>query len=341
MRISIRANIKDVGYGHVKRCLSVAEEFASRGYQTDFYVDDNTISNIFPSACVRYICIDSEQQFLQHLKSNKANILILDGYFADENYIKCLKSFLQMTFIVLLDSLKSGLMNADILVNPGLYAHQFYNQEKEKKEKFLLGSEYTILGREYTEPSAYQIGEVQSILITMGGMDFRNITSNLLPNLLLKYPTILFYVVVGKYFSSTSLLLEMSKKHANLILLQNLSSLKEFILKSDICISAAGTTVFEIARCGRPIILFAQEENQLFSSHYWEETNGVLNLGYFEERMLPQYIDQINKLIQNNEKRKVMSESLLKNSIYGTSILAKDILEKFYDWKMVKINEDK
>lgn len=340
MKILFRANVKKVGYGHVKRCLSVANQFVSEGYEVEFYVDDVNVGKLFPSEGIRYINAEVDEQFFKRLQLNEVDILILDGYFADEKYVKKIKSITEQTFIVVLDSLKKGLIGANLLVNPGFYANEFYGQEQ-LQEHLLLGTKYTILGKEYRIPSLYKLGEVQIILITMGGLDPKNITQKILPHLLLRYPKIKFYVVIGKYFTSKETLIQMKEKNNNLNLLENVSSLKNYIIESDLCISAAGTTVFEIARCSTPIVLFAQEENQLYSSHYWEKTKGVLNFGFFEEELTQQYMVRINQLIQYKELRFNMSEALTKTSTYGTAVLVNEILKKFNDWKMVKYIENR
>lgn len=332
MKISFRTNVKDVGYGHVKRCLSLAEQFVDIGCQVDFYVDDHSVIELFEPLNIIFYYVESDQKFLHLLASKETDLLILDGYFADDSYISKLREQLQFIYIVVLDSLKRGLMGGDLLVNAGFYAQEFYSREPEQN-KFLLGSRYTILGGEYKDSSIFVPREVQSILITMGGLDPQNITQQLLPPLLSKYPNIKFYVVLGKYFSSKSFLMTLAPSFPNLCLLENLNSLIEYINQSDLCISAAGTTAFEIARCGRPMMLFAQEKNQLFSSQYWEKTKGVLNMGYYQEQSIHQYLIHLDRLIKNQEMRRNMSAALLQHSTYGTAVLANEILDKFKNRK--------
>lgn len=332
MKISFRVNVKGVGFGHVKRCLSLAEQFVNKGCQVEFYVDDHSVSELFQHLHIHVFYVESEQQFLQTCNLFTVDLLIVDGYFADGAYINAIKAQNEAIYLVVLDSLKRGLMGADLLVNAGFYAQEFYAQELEQ-QKFLLGSRYTILGSEYKNSSKYEPREVQSILITMGGMDPQNITQQLLPPLLTKYPNINFYVVVGKYFSSKLSLAALAENNPNLHLLENLSSLIDYINQSDLCISSAGTTVFEIARCGRPVMLFAQEENQLYSSQYWEKTNGVLSMGYYQEQSLQLYMTHLDKLIEDREMRINMSAALLQHSTYGTAVLANEILDKFKNRK--------
>lgn len=326
MNVVFRVNIKNVGYGHFKRCLSIAKELVERDLKVNFFVDDASAMDIMHACNINIHVIEHEHVFYEFIFHKEIHGVILDGYFANEQYIKNLKLKFPNIFIVILDSLKRGLMGGDLLVNQALYAKDFYKNEHHNK-RYLLGERYVILSDEYKNKSTYVLREVQSVLITMGGLDPNDITLKLLPYLLVAYPKIKFVVILGKYFESKEAIINLRNTYNNLCILENLTSLKNIIDQCDICISAAGTTVFEIARCGRPMMIFAQEENQLFTSKYWEQQRGILNMGYFNEKNMKIYLKNLNELIINSKLRKKQSDMLLKNSQYGTSNLVDELIK--------------
>lgn len=65
----------------------------------------------------------------------------------------------------------------------------------------------------------------------------------------------------------------------NIILHRDVSDMSELISSCDIVVSAAGSTLYEIAACGVPMIVFATADNQILGTRSFEKLGLAVDLG--------------------------------------------------------------
>lgn len=321
-----RVNGGKIGLGHLKRCISLSQEFKKRNIPSVFVVNEESLFNYIKGIKLfgKHV-VTEEKDFFSFLKEySTRKIIILDGYFADELYIRDLKSLRgNIMNIVLLDTLKNGLMGADFLVNPAPYAKYYYKESLNRK-KLLLGPKYTILDDEYLYEIHGEKKRGNEVLISMGGADPLNLTENIVDKIVPFLPEYKFKIVLGDYAQSLNF-----KPTENVQYYYNIDSLRNFISKTDYAITGAGTTIFELVRYGVPTITFSQNKEQLYSANHWQAINCLMNLGQFDEKKIDIYITKIKEFL--NDDYLINSMKISMSTVvnpFGKSKIVDCILEK-------------
>ena len=132
----------------------------------------------------------------------------------------------------------------------------------------LLGVEYAPLRKEFQNHEISFDGSISRILLTTGNMDKDNITLSILEELTpaLIDRDIIVDVVMGRMFQNKELVHELYDSNPKVCLHENVSKMSDLIKNCDLSISANGTTVYELAAIGTPIISFAMVREQLKSA---------------------------------------------------------------------------
>ncbi|MBQ8592517.1 MAG: DUF354 domain-containing protein, partial [Lachnospiraceae bacterium] len=112
----------------------------------------------------------------------------------------------------------------------------------------------------------YRVKELaRDVLITTGGADMYNATEHILSKLLEKSdrnPFLRYRVVSGAYNEHIEKLRNIAKTNNNVYLYENVPDMWNLIKRCDIAISAAGSTMYELATIGVPTVCFYFVENQ-------------------------------------------------------------------------------
>lgn len=146
---------------------------------------------------------------------------------------------------------------------------------------WLVGGEYAIVRECFANKKKVR-KEVRDVLITTGYGDPVNIHLRLIENLL-KYEKIEIHQVVGEGYKTNEKLNEIAVCEKRLHLYEHVSDLSELMKKCDIAISAAGTTLYELAAAGVPTIAFALYDNQLDNIERVARKKCAVSLGWHED----------------------------------------------------------
>lgn len=264
-----------IASGHIMRCLSIADELRSRGNKVTFISADNNSESMVSSAGFPLIVLNSkwdnlksEIPAMQKLLSDYPNsLLIIDTYQATKNYIRDLVSFAKICY---LGSKKELFGDISLLVNYSTdINYSFYHQAYDaSKTRLLLGPKYAPLRKEFQNIYHPLSMRMEHVLITTGNTDPENIIGKLLTGLksLPFFEALKVDVVVGRMFVHAAELLHSFEDISNIVLHQNVNNMSELMIKSDVAISANGTTVYELAAANVPAITFAMVPEQIGSA---------------------------------------------------------------------------
>ncbi|SVB72941.1 uncharacterized protein METZ01_LOCUS225795, partial [marine metagenome] len=189
----------DVGLGHFRRCMTLAEEFSSLGSQINFCIYGTEIPPFLKEKKINLKNIQlknfdsflKEKDFNQGLKSNITFIDLSHLFFTrhTENFFQLTQSIKNQTeCLVLIDSLgkESIVLNSkkellyDYLIVPYFGAEE----EFEKKNNHLLGPEFFIFESSLDYFDQVDIPKIaKKICITCGGTDAQNLTPLILKGL--------------------------------------------------------------------------------------------------------------------------------------------------------------
>ncbi len=154
-----------------------------------------------------------------------------------------------------------------------------------------MGAIYQPLRKEFWNVPEYIVRDsIKHIMITFGGNDITNKTLFYLKKVLKYYPKVDITVIIGKGFTNIGEILEYKNKQIEFVFNADALSMRNIMLQSDLCISAAGQTISELARMGVPTIGVQVAENQKNNIKYWQESgflfseNKIRNNPSLEER---------------------------------------------------------
>ncbi|NFG60632.1 UDP-2,4-diacetamido-2,4,6-trideoxy-beta-L-altropyranose hydrolase [Clostridium sp. CMCC3677] len=312
MKIAIRADGgSQIGMGHIMRTLVLAKELAKTN--DIFYVCriDYLTSNKYKPGIDKIksegfnVVTIKEGIFVEELCKVNADCLITDSYDVNEEYFNITKKFFKVTGYI--DDMNLYYFNVNFIINQNIGAEKcFYKVNK--NTKLFLGTEYTMLREEFRNIQKKVINpQIADIMITVGGSDSEGLT-----NIICNYIQELefrFHVVIGPSFEEDNIkeLIILSEKTKNVNLYFNANMVK-LMKKCDIAISACGSTLYEFAACGVPIIGIVLADNQKEVAINLQSKGAIEYLGWYDELNKEVLCNAILELNKNINKRRKMSK---------------------------------
>nr|NJM03024.1 UDP-2,4-diacetamido-2,4,6-trideoxy-beta-L-altropyranose hydrolase [Desulfobacula sp.] len=287
-----------MGTGHVMRCLALAQAWKKRGGAVTFITrcpSPSILKRIesegFSIIQMEEIC-PSIQDIKKTLKilngklprhnsaSANYNWVVLDGYHFTSDYQKAIMDS-GFRLLIIDDCNHLDHYNADILLNQNIGAHHFSYSCLPGTEK-LLGTKYVMLRSEFlmTQRTKTLPQKAKNILVTMGGSDLDNITLRILQAVnQIDDPELDFKIIAGPGNPHIKILKEavqISPGHIHLI---DHADMPELMSWADLCITAGGSTCWELCFLGVPFMILTIAENQLNSALGLTQAGVAINLG--------------------------------------------------------------
>ena len=266
--IRVDAN-KEIGTGHVMRCLSIAEELRRKSEKVFFLVADESskqfvINYGFSSICLHSQWNNMEQELdilLKLIFDRQIKQLLVDSYFVTELYLRTLHQYINLAYI---DDLNSFIYPVDTLINYNIFADRVKYQKQYQLTELLLGCTYVPLRKEFQKVKKSVPCGRKKILITSGGTDNYNVISNLLDELKWKswFNNVEFHIILGKFYSCAFELQKRWLDCSNVFFYRNVTDISKYMTECDIAVTAGGSTVYELCACGLPSVIFTMADNQ-------------------------------------------------------------------------------
>ena len=187
-----------IGYGHIIRCYAFNQFFNEIHVFPDFFIHGpQAISHTLKDVkCTFFPWADEESGTLALLK--KYDVVIIDSYLADASFYA--KTAEIVPLCIYIDDFNRIQYPKGIILNWQINASQI-DYKLEPYHIPLLGSNYTILRKEFWNCDKKMIrSDLNSILITMGGSDMKNLTPSILKQITEYFPDSVENVVIGKGF---------------------------------------------------------------------------------------------------------------------------------------------
>lgn len=227
------------------------------------------------------------EEVLSRMSSQRKDIAILvDSYYVTEKYLAALKKRITTIYM---DDIYAFSYPVDMLINYNIYGEEMgYEKDAAFADtKLLLGTKYVPLREEFSQAAGYEslkdvsqtagyepLREVASrtagqaadggILITTGGSDSFHLAGLLLMEAM-KYDALKekeYHVVSGSLNPHIGELQALAQKHENIHIYCNVTHMAELMARSEIALSAGGSTLYELCAMGVPTIAFSFAENQ-------------------------------------------------------------------------------
>lgn len=307
---------EEIAMGHLIRCMAIAEQLKEAPL---FICSDSTTESILKEAGYQCVCLNNRydeknqeiEQVVMLVDEMKLGALLVDSYMITEHYLRILHSKLPVAYI---DDLNQFYYDVDVIIN---YTYktkrQIYDKWDYLDTEFLLGSKYIPLRRQFAQ-KPISIGEVKQLFLTTGGTDGHHVIIDLIKRLC--NTDYIINIVLGKYYCDFDDLKQYIEGKKNIVVYRNVPEIAQIMKKSDIAISAGGTTLAELATLGIPTICFSMADNQLIGSRMYAKDGLMVYAGDIRENkgmVLDKIVAEITGLSLNTEKRMKMVKAMLSN----------------------------
>ena len=304
-----------IAMGHVMRCLSIAEAAADLGCSPVFITADNGCHSMIEERGFRAIVLNtdyrdmlSEIPQLKKIVEQQNDMLLIDSYQADDAYFDAVKEFVQTACLE-----DMGVPHpACLLINYNIFAEEsLYGQQD--GTRLLLGTAYAPLREEF-RGTQYQVRQdALRVLVTTGGSDRYQLAGRFLEKALGDDRTagLEYGIVSGAFNPYLKELREWEKKNGNVRIYSNVTNMRELMEKSDIAVSAGGSTMYELSAVGVPTLCFSFVDNQEEIVRGFVDQGLVCFGGNYlaqGEGMLEMLVEKMALLVSDRRLRQAYSE---------------------------------
>ncbi len=318
------------GFGHITRCISILTIFKQYGYRINFIIHgDNSISSILEGVPYYAFNWTKEQKELKELLS-ESSIILIDSIEITNQQILDIED-LGKDVIFIDDEKRRNVLNKGFVVDWTVLSNKKgYFLPKKENITYLLGSEYTPLRKEFTTSKQNIINQnLESIMVTFGGSDIRDITPKILKTLSEYFPNIKKNIVIGAGFTNIKNIELYKDKNTNLIFNASTSTMVKLMQTSDLAIASGGQTLYELALIGTPTIAILLVENAKDDTQGWEEVGTLENIGWYDNPELTNNLEKaIISLKQKNKRIEMQNKGKDYINQNGALTLVKTILDK-------------
>ena len=162
---------KEIGFGHITRCVSLYDAFKKKGITPQFVINgDQSVEPLLNRKNYRILDWIVEKEIFYSLIEN-ADCVIVDSYLITNNLCNLISNIVKTP--VFIDFIQKRKYKRGIVIDGSITQSKFiYGHEI----CYLKGIEYVMLREEFNEiPQKVIRKNIQSILITLGGTDIRNL----------------------------------------------------------------------------------------------------------------------------------------------------------------------
>ena len=283
-----------MGTGHVMRCLALGEAWQDLGGDVVVFsknlpqlLADRLEEERFRLEAIRASPgsdSDADQTATAAL-SMKAPAVVVDGYHFSDSYLRRIRN--SGCRAIVIDDLGQS-ASADMIVNQNLHASVDDYTNSAADSSILAGCRFALLRREFREQRQQANRVRQSpdrVLVSCGGSDPQNATIRILESLdHFALKTLEVVAVVGGSNDRIDQLRELSESlSVNIRINHNCRDMASVMNWADIAIVAAGSTCWELACLGVPMIAVITADNQVRLAQSVEENGLGWNAGRVEQ----------------------------------------------------------
>jgi len=319
MTLIIRTDAStQIGIGHFIRCFALAQAWRDQGGQVVFITSckiDSLLNKLKTEGFFLHqldLPYPDEKDLdltLQLLNSaGRDSWLVLDGYHFDSFYQRQIKEQ-GYCLLAIDDTAHLPTYWADLILNQNLGSEEIV-YHRQPYSKLLLGSRYILIRREFTswEKKERIIPTTAcKILITMGGGDTKNLSSQVIQVLQgADIPEMECKVLVGPANTHISSLKKVAKgSEFPVQLLIDPPNVPEIMCWADLAIAAAGSVCWELAYLGVPSVLLAPTLN------HWQFIAQLQQNNLFLGCKIDDLVRQVTQITRQREERDELSRNCL------------------------------
>ncbi|MEZ4743581.1 MAG: UDP-2,4-diacetamido-2,4,6-trideoxy-beta-L-altropyranose hydrolase [Bdellovibrionota bacterium] len=352
-----------IGSGHVMRCLRLANKLQNEGHQIFFFQRDlngnlieftidqgiNTIklertsgnkSTSEKSFYANWLevaqGVDASQCSEAIKKLPPIDWIVVDHYALDIEWETAVNPGKYK--ILVIDDLANRKHNCDLLVDQNFYLNMNtrYSTLVPPECKLLLGPQFAIMDTSFQEYHlSYPLRndtnkkEIKNILVYFGGVDISNESLKVIDaisksDVLKKFD---FHFIIGLKNPHRKKILNLTKFIRNINTYDFIKNMAQFMEQIDICIGAGGTTTWERACLGIPMLLVSIAHNQEKICQDLAQDGYIDYLGQADKIDSTVWQKALEEFLTSPIKHSIMSEKLRNLTAgKGLSIITSQLL---------------
>jgi spore coat polysaccharide biosynthesis predicted glycosyltransferase SpsG len=305
---------KSKGFGNLRRCLVLYDSLKEKNNHILFLIDDDITSkeiltkkNIHFEKISRSTVYQESKQILKILKKYNISKILLDAREKGEYLSK--KFYLKQLKVISIDDAWIKNVYSDTIINvTGIKQYTKYKIQN-KSAKLYFGENYFITDENFYKNKKL-INSVRqknffNVTITMGGSDPTNLTYWIL-KILLENTKINLSIILGPFYNKSKLFKKMIALHDNCKIINSPTKIWNIFKNSDLVITSAGSTLFELSIQGIPCISIIAIKHQKLYAEYFHKKGVTINLGFKSKISKSKINNTISQLLCNDKKRKSM-----------------------------------
>jgi UDP-2,4-diacetamido-2,4,6-trideoxy-beta-L-altropyranose hydrolase len=271
LSIAIHADSgKDIGIGHLKRCLCVAEELRRLSYKVEFLIECNSYSSIIRnSGFLPTKMVDARRTY---------EMIIVDKYYINDPILNSYKK--KCKILVRIDDAAPFMIRdriSDVLINGNPYAYgNLYDGFVRKDCHLIVGGNFVPMDRRFCAVrNRYRIRKMMNNIAISFGSSYRGImdyTYEITKRVILSNLSVNIFVLNGKALNDRFDRIAVHRLKSKLKLLPFIDDVGSVFAKADIIICSASTTCWQVAAIGIPFIVFQTADNQALAFEYIQRT---------------------------------------------------------------------
>ena len=297
-----RAIGKELGLGHLYRCLNLAETLKKN--ELFFLVEDyGGIRKVLDKYCIGNVFFLRKNTELRAdisktisiVKEKKIDVLIVDIYNVRHQYLRSLK---QYTKVVFLSDLHRIDFPAHLVVN-GFVGYRNRIVKNKYGARCVLGPRFQILNEGFAKKN--HVRKTYKLLCTFGGFDEYNIVKIVIEQLLKLPNRIKTRVILGPSTPKSMELFKLCRRYGkDLSLVKHTDNMKKEICSSEFGMCSGGISSYEFASQGIRFAIICQVKHQLITAMEWQRKHVAINLGLIHDRNTKQKVVQLLSELTEN-----------------------------------------
>lgn len=311
MRVMFRADAgPSIGAGHVRRCLSLAEELGRRGWHLHLVTSRTTPATVPLPEGLELTLLDDQALADPAVLGDvaEAEVIVVDHYELGLEY----EAALPPAHLVVLEDLPNRRHRCDLLLAPSASRSDDYRPWVSPGCRVLHGATYALLRRRFLELSKarrFSDGRpCERVLISCGATDPTDLTSLLLKAL----PERPLDVTIALSSAAPNLarltkVVSRWTGNARVKLLRDVMEMAELMAASDLFVGAAGSSCWEACCLGLPMLVFQVVPNQAQVVQQLLESQASLSLD--TEVPTSQICQTLQQLVDDPELRQRLSQN--------------------------------
>lgn len=300
---------RDIGHGHIMRCLALAASLRRRGAEVQFFcraLEGHAFSTVGQAG---FHC----QPVSDDTPIPPCDWLVVDHYGLDSRWESAQRANAKR--ILVIDDLANRQHDCDILLDQNL------NPEGPARYEFwlpsncqqLLGPHYALLHKNFSiERTGLvpRIGRIKKVLVCFGGSDVPDATGRVMDALAEAFPHLTLDVVAGAANAHVARLQERTAGHVLVTVSVAVNDMAQRMAHADLFVGAGGSMTWERAALGLPGMTVSIASNQVPLCAALADRGANIDLGPVERFDAQRVQAHVAALIDDAPRMCVMSEKL-------------------------------